>query len=123
MRFAGSPQVASFMADSVNHGELGRIGSRSRAKDQMQAFDSDAKVGMAQNDADTMLKLAEMGAAQQRQAGQQAGQNSLMSGIMGGVSSIAGGLFGGGGGGATMGGSGYYDPMTGKGTAGPNFGL
>ena len=29
----------------------------------------------------------------------------------------------GGGGGSNMGGSGYYDPMTGKGTAGPNFGL
>lgn len=40
----------------------------------------------------------------------------------GGLGGIFSGLFGGFGG-RTMGGSGYYDPVTGLGTAGPNFGL
>ena len=46
-----------------------------------------------------------------------------MGDIFGKAVGLIGGLSGGGGGGANMGGSGYYDPMTGLGTAGPNFGL
>lgn len=46
---------------------------------------------------------------------------SMAGSLLGGFS----GLFGatGGGGGGNMGGAGYFDPMTGKGIAGPNFGL
>ena len=130
MRFAGSPQVASFMSDSVDHGLLGRKGNRARAKEEMQAFKSDAQVGMAQDKAEAMLEIADIQGAATEAAGQQAGQNALQSGIMGGVTSLLGGIGGGGGGGlfgggggATMGGSNYWDPKTGLGVAGPNFGL
>ena len=108
MRFAGSPQVASFMADSVDHGLLGRKGQRARANEDIMATQSDAKVGMAQDKADALLQMAEIGADATQAAGQQAGQNSLMSGIMGGITGGikgAGGLgsiFGGGGGGSSF---------------------
>lgn len=46
------------------------------------------------------------------------GGGGLFGFISTGIQAIVGGL-----GGGTMGGSGYYDPVTGLGTAGPNFGL
>ena len=45
-----------------------------------------------------------------------------LGGLLGGLSGL-GGLFGGGGGAATMGGANYFNPTTGLGVAGPNFGL
>ncbi len=47
------------------------------------------------------------------------GGGGLFGSILGGF----GGIFGGGGGGGMMGGKGYFDSITGKGIAGPNFGL
>lgn len=130
MRFAGSPQVASFMSDSVDHGLLGRKDNRARAKEEMQAFKSDAQVGMAQDKAAAMVEMAEIageGLQDQAQAqAQQANENEIGGLITSGAKSLFGGIGGGlfgGGGGATMGGSNYWDPKTGLGVAGPNFGL
>ena len=48
------------------------------------------------------------------------GGGGLFGGLFGGGGGLLGGLFGGG---KKMGGGGYFDPVTGLGTAGPNFGL
>ena len=113
MRFAGSPQVASFFADSVDHGLLGRKGNRARANEHMMATQADAKVGMAQDKADAILAMGDIAAEQQEQANQQ----SMMSGILGGVQSLAGGLFSGGGGG----GGSSFTPTGGWGNFGKVF--
>ena len=53
--------------------------------------------------------------------GQMSGGGGLFGGLFGGGGGLLGGLFGGGS--KMMGGGGYFDPLTGLGTAGPNFGL
>ena len=107
MRFAGSPQVASFLSDSVDHGALQAKGARSRAMDMMAADKADAKVAMAEDSAAGILARAELGAEAQAAAAKAAQPSGLdqalgigksLMGFAGSFGGGGGSLFGGGGG-------------------------
>jgi hypothetical protein len=119
-----NPKLAAIFGGgnfNMNYGKMGQQAQENQNADRMTAMGADANAAKADIEAEYIRESAPYKAA--IQAAQQGGGSSGAGGfgdILGQVAGIAGGL---GGGGGNMGGAGYYDPMTGLGTAGPNFGL
>lgn len=105
MRFAASPQVASFLNQGMNFGDLHQAGQKSQAEQRITATQADAAVAAADLKAEAMIEAAKHGADATRAQGEAAGQSSMFGGITSGLSSLAGGLFSGGGGGFLGGGT------------------
>ena len=104
MRFAGSPAAQNALnavsGISVDYNKLAGMGQESQSLQRRTAFDSQAKMKQAQDQAEAIIAQAEAGAA----ATQAQGTASMFGDIMGGISGLAGGLGGGGGGYVTPGG-------------------
>ena len=92
MRFAASPQVASFLNQGVNFGGLHQAGQKTQAEERITATEADAAVARADIEAEAMIEAAKHGAAATRAQGEAAGQSSLWGGISSGIGSLAGGL-------------------------------
>ena len=104
MRFAGSPQITSFLAGSPKFGEMADIGLQARGHEQNMAHKSEALVAGAGLDAMAKVHSAthqargiEAQGKAQGQIAQAQGMSGMMSGIAGGIGNIS---FGGGGGAA-----------------------
>ena len=97
MRFAGSPQVASFLHSKLDFGDTAQAGQKANAEQRITATKADALVGKADIEANAMLEMAKIGADSMRAQGDAAKQSGIFGGITSGLSSIAGGLFSGGG--------------------------
>ena len=95
MRFAGSPQIASFLHSKLDFGDTAQAGQKSNAEQRIMATQADAAVEGANIKGDAMIKAAELGADATRAQGAAAGQASMFGGISSGISSLAGGIFGG----------------------------
>ena len=94
MRFAGSPQVASFLNSKLDFGNLGKTGQKTQAEQRISATMADAGVAKAGIEGDAMIEAAEHGADARRAQGEAAGQSAMWGGIGKGISGIAGGLGG-----------------------------
>ena len=133
MRFAGA-NIASFMSERPNFGELGSLGMEARSSERQT--NSAAEGFVAQAGLDSMAKIKEakyqaeaieaQGAANAA-ATQAEGMSSMMSGLAGGIGKMS---FGGGGfkyaggpgsSGTAMGAGGGV--VGGMGTLGPNYGI
>ena len=101
MRFAGSPQIASFMNSKMDFGDTAQAGQKANAEQRISATQADAAVGRADIEANAMLEAAKLGAEATAAQADAAKQSSIFGGIGSAVSGIAGGLFSGGGGGGT----------------------
>ena len=115
MRFAASPQVASFLNQGMNFGDLHKSGQKTQAEQRITATQADAAVAAADLRAEAMIEAAKHGASATRAQGEAAGQSSMFGGITSGLSSLAGGFIGGGGFGG--GSAANYSP-----TGSPGFG-
>ena len=103
MRFAGSPQVANFLAETPDYGMMAKTGIQSRGMEKRMSHEAEglvagtgldalAKVNSATEAARGIVAQGEaQGASSQAQ-----GMSSMMSGIAGGIGNMS---FGGGGGG------------------------
>lgn len=96
MRFAASPGFQNAMdaisANSVDYNALTGMGQKSRSLQRQTAFDSEAKLESAANQAEAMIESAKYGAQAMRAQGQAAGNASMVSGIASGISGLAGGI-------------------------------
>ena len=105
MRFAASPQVASFLHSKLDFGDTAQAGQKSRAEQRITATQADAAVENANIQGNAMLEMAKMGADATRAQGQAAQQSGIFGGITSGLSGLAGGFLSGGGGGFFGGGT------------------
>ena len=102
MRFAGAPQVASFLSDRPDYGAVADLGLRARSKERQTATAAEARTHMAKIDAMAQVRAAEHQARGIKAGGQAQAAATRASGMSGMIGSIAGGIgsldFGGGGG-------------------------
>jgi len=126
---AGSnPKIAALFGGNNFGADLGAV-NNAAMQDQsalkQAATAADARAFMSDREAENIVEMGKLNAAGIKSQAS-AGSTGMAGQALGAVGQVAG-LFGGGGfgggGGANMGGGGYYDSMTGLGTAGPNFGL
>ena len=97
MRFAGSPQVASFLHSKLDFGDTAQAGQKSNAEQRITATQADAAVEDANIKGAAMIEMAKLGADATRAQGDAAKQSGIFGGITSGLSSLAGGFIGGGG--------------------------
>ena len=133
MRFAGA-NIASFMSERPNFGELGSLGMEARSSERQTNSAAEGFVAQAGLDSMAKIKAAKYQAegieaqgAANAAATQAQGMSSMMSGIAGGIGnmSFGGGTFsyagGPGSSGTAMGAGGGV--VGGIGTLGPNYGI
>ena len=103
MRFAGAPQVASFLSDRPDYGAIADLGLQARSKERQTATAAEARTNMAKIDAMAQVRAAEHQARGIEAGGQAQAAATRASGMSGMFGSIAGGIgnldFSGGGGG------------------------
>ena len=133
MRFAGA-NIASFMSERPNYGELGSLGMEARSSERQTNSASEGFVAQAGLDSMAKIKEAKYQAegieaqgAANAAATQAQGMSSMISGIAGGIGnmSFGGGTFkyaGGPGSSGTAMGAGN-GVVGGRGTFGPNYGI
>ena len=91
-RFAASPSILSFMADSPNYGKLASAGTMERAKSAAMKLRGDAGIQAAGISGQARKAGAKYGAKAAIAQGESDGYSSMMGGIASGVGSIAGGF-------------------------------
>ena len=124
MRFAGAPQVASFLSDRPDYGAVADLGLRARSKERQTATAAEARTHMAKLDAMAQVRAAKHQARGIKAGGQAQAAATRASGMSSMFGSIAGGIgsldFGGGN--SAFGGGGYgrltENPMNGIRAAG-----
>ena len=134
MRFAGA-NIASFMSERPNYGELGNLGMEARSSERQTNTASEGFVAQAGLDSMAKIKEAKYQAegieaqgAANAAATQAQGMSSMISGIAGGIGNMS---FGGGGTFKYAGGPGSSGTamgagngvVGGRGTFGPNYGI
>ena len=101
MRFAGAPQVAAFLSDRPDYGNIADLGLKARSKERQTATVAEARTHMAKLDAMAEVRAAEHRARGIEAGGQAQAAATRANGISGMIGSIAGGIgkldFGGGG--------------------------
>ena len=101
MRFAGSPQIASFLSEGPDYGAVADLSMKARSKENQTLTAATAKVNATGLDAMAQVRAAEhqaRGIAAGGQAQAAATRASGMSGMFGSIASGIGSLdFGGGG--------------------------
>ena len=104
-RFAGSPQMASFLQDTFNSGLVAESGMQAKSKEQQTATLSEGAIGAAGLDAMGQIKSAAHQARGIEAQGDAQAAATRASGMSSMIGSIAGGLgsldFSGGGGTST----------------------
>lgn len=95
MRFAASPQVASFLHSKLDFGDTAQAGQKANAEQRITATQADAAVEGANIKGDAMIEMAKMGADATRAQGDAAKQAGIFGGIGSAISGIGGGLIGG----------------------------
>ena len=102
MRFAGAPQIASFLGDSPDYGALAQAGMNAASKERQSATYSRANTHVAGLDAMAQVRAAEHQARGIKAGGQAQASATRATGLSNMIGSIAGGVgnidFGGGGG-------------------------
>ena len=102
MRFAGAPQITSFLGDSPDYGKIAQTGMDAASKERQSATYSRANTHLAGLDAMAQVRSAEHQARGIAAGGQAQAAATRASGMSGMFGSIAGGIgsldFGGGGG-------------------------
>ena len=94
MRFAASPQVASFLNQGMNFGDLHQAGQKTQAEQRITATQADAAVAAADLEAEAMIEAAKETGAATRAQGAAQGQSAMWGGISSGIGSLAGGFAG-----------------------------
>ena len=94
MRFAASPQVASFLNSKLDFGNLHKTGQKTQAEETIAAAMADAQVEGAKLKGEAMVESAKHGADATKAQGEAAGQSAMWGGISSGISGLAGGLGG-----------------------------
>ena len=102
MRFAGAPQIASFLGDSPDYGALAQAGMNAASKERQSATYSRANTHVAGLDAMAQVRAAEHQARGIKASGQAQASATRAAGLSNMIGSIAGGVgnidFGGSGG-------------------------
>jgi hypothetical protein len=114
-RFAASPSILNFMANSPNYGKLASDGAMENAKTEAQNLLGNAKVHRAGITGRSRMVIAKNEGKVTRARGRAAGHGALMDGIQSGIQGLSSGIgskFGGSGGG---GGGGDGDTFSGYG--------
>ena len=122
-RMAGAnPKIAAIFGGGdfgMDYDKMNQQAYSSQSDLNQAATAADTRAFMADREAENMVKMAKMEAKAMGSGDGGMGMAGQALDVVG----QAAGLFGGGGGGANMGGGNYWDPKTGLGVAGPNFGL
>lgn len=122
MRFAGSPTAMNALnavsGTGVDYSKLAGEGQRSRSREKQNAFASEAKLKVGEEESRALVEAAKEGAAGIVAQGQAAGHSAMMGGLSSGISSLAGGFANMG---SSGGGGGFYSPVTDIGGTGMTY--
>ena len=92
MRFAGSPQIASFLSDGPDYGAVADLSMKARSNEKQTATAAIGKVNAAGLDAMAQVRAAEHQARGIKAGGQAQAAATRASGMSGMFGSIAGGI-------------------------------
>ena len=95
MRFAGSPQVASFLNSKLDFGDAAQAGQKSNAEQRITANQADSAVEGARLYGNSLIETAGINADAQAAQAQAASDSSMFGSIMGGIGSLGAGAIGG----------------------------
>lgn len=91
-RFAASPSILNFMADSPNYGKLASVGATERMKNAAGQLLANAGIHTAAMSGKARKEAAKYSAEGTRARGEAAGFSSMVGGLASGIGSFASGF-------------------------------